>query len=81
MKAYEEAFEQTNKADLATVKTGLENLKAAVKAGKTPAEVQAILDSIKPALDHLATARKTLHDQLESVLTAEQKASGCLPLG
>ncbi|MEP6905639.1 MAG: Spy/CpxP family protein refolding chaperone [Gemmatimonadales bacterium] len=81
MKGYEQAFEQQNKADLATVKAGMDQIKGAVTSGKTPAEIQAILDSIKPALDRLATARKTLHTQLESVLTAEQKASGCLPLG
>ena len=56
-------------------------IKGAVASGKTPAEIQAILDSIKPALDRLATARKALQTQLESVLTPEQKASGCLPLG
>jgi Spy/CpxP family protein refolding chaperone len=81
MKAYEEAFDVQNKADLATVKTGMEQIKAAIAAGKGPADVQALLDSIKPALDRLATARATLKTQLESVLTPEQKASGCLPLG
>jgi Spy/CpxP family protein refolding chaperone len=81
MKAYEEAFEQANKADLTAVKTSMEQIKSAIAAGKGPADIQAILDGMKPALDHLATARKTLQSQLESVLTPEQKASGCLPLG
>lgn len=29
----------------------------------------------------LAAVRKTLHNQILNVLTPEQKASGCLPLG
>ena len=70
-----------NKADLQAVRKAMEDVKAAIAAGKTAAEVQAILDAVKPAIDRLATARKTLHDQLESVLTPEQKASGCIPLG
>lgn len=81
MKAYEEAFEQANKADVATVKAGMDQIKSAIAASKGPADIQAILDGIKPALNRLATARKTLQSQLESVLTPEQKASGCLPLG
>jgi Spy/CpxP family protein refolding chaperone len=81
MKAFEEAFEQANKADVATVKAGMDQIKSAIAAGKGPADIQASLDGIKPALDRLATARKTLQSQLESVLTPDQKASGCLPLG
>ena len=81
MKAYEEAFEQANKADVAAVNKAMNQIKEAVKAGKGPADIQAILDSIKPALDRLATARATLKTQLQSVLTPEQIASGCLPLG
>jgi len=81
MKAYEEAFEQQNKTDLAAVNKGMDQIREAIKAGKGPADIQAILDGIKPALDRLAAARATLLTQLQSVLTPEQKASGCLPLG
>ena len=81
MKAFEQAFETSNKADLETVKTGLKAIYEAVEAGKSKADVQALLDSIKPAIERLATARQALRAQLESVLTPEQKASGCVPLG
>ena len=81
MKAFEAAFETANKADLEAVRKGLDAIKAAVKAGASASDIQKILDGIKTPLDHLTTARKTLHDQLESVLTPEQKASGCIPLG
>jgi Spy/CpxP family protein refolding chaperone len=81
MKALEAAFEEANKADLVAVKVGLKELKNAVNTGQSTADIQKILDAIKPAIDRLATNRKTLKDQLQAVLTAEQKASGCLPLG
>lgn len=81
MKALEQAFEITNKADLDAVRAGMAQIKAAVAAGKSVAEIQANLDGIKPAIDRLNAARKTLHDQLEAILTPEQKASGCIPLG
>jgi Spy/CpxP family protein refolding chaperone len=81
MKAYEAAFEAANKADLQAVMKAMEDVKAAIRAGQTGAQVRVILDAVKPAIDRLATARKTLFDQLESVLTPEQKASGCIPLG
>lgn len=81
MKALEDAFVQTNKADLDAVKAALDQIKAALLSGKSRADVLAILDSIKPAIERLATARATLRTQLEAVLTPEQKASGCIPLG
>lgn len=81
MKAFEQEFETANKADLETAKTGLKAMYDAIEAGKSKAEVQAILDSIKPTLERLATARQALRARLESVLTKDQKASGCLPLG
>lgn len=81
MQAYEAAFDAANQADLQAVKTGLDNLRATIRAGGSAADVQKILDGINAALDRLVTARKKLHDQLESVLTPEQLASGCIPLG
>jgi Spy/CpxP family protein refolding chaperone len=81
MKSLEQAFEQNNKADLEAVKAGLRQIKDAIAAGKSKDDVQAILDGIKPAIDRLEAARKALHDALEAVLTPDQKASGCIPLG
>ncbi len=81
MKALEEAFEHANKADIEAIKTGLRQMYEALQAGKSKADVQAIFDSFKPALDRVQAARQTLRAQLEAVLTPEQKASGCLPLG
>jgi len=81
IKGFEAAFRETSKADQHTVKTGLKEIDKAAHDGLSATDIQKILDRIKPAIDRLADARKTLKEQIESVLTAEQKASGCLPLG
>lgn len=81
MKAIEEAFRTTNKADLEAVDSAMRQIKAAISAGKSVTEIQTMFDGIKPALTRLEAARKKLHDDLEAVLTPEQKASGCIPLG
>ena len=61
--------------------TALKEIKKAVLDGGSAADIQKLLDGIKPAIDRLADGRKKLKEDIESVLTAEQKASGCLPLG
>jgi Spy/CpxP family protein refolding chaperone len=81
IKALETAFQENNKADLAAVKAVLDEAQAAIKAGKSRDEVAAILGKAIAPMTRLETARKTLHDQIIAVLTPEQKASGCLPLG
>ena len=81
IKEFEAAFKETSKADLRTVMTALKEIKNAALAGGSAADIQKILDGIKPVIDRLTAGRKTLKEQIESVLTAEQKASGCLPLG
>jgi Spy/CpxP family protein refolding chaperone len=81
MRSLEAAFQTANKTDLDAVQAAMQQVRAAIAAGKSRDEIQAILDGIKPAIDRLIAARKTLHDQLEAILTPEQKASGCIPLG
>jgi Spy/CpxP family protein refolding chaperone len=76
IKALEQAFQTTNKTDLDAVKTALDSAK-----GKSAAERQAILTSVQPAMQRLEAARKALRTAIEGVLTADQKSSGCLPLG
>lgn len=81
MKALEAAFQEANKADLAAVKAAFEQIKAGAAAGKTREELKPILDSVLPAIQRLDSARRELYRKLEAVLTPEQKASRCLPLG
>ena len=81
IKGLEAAFKESSRADLASVKTALGEIKKAALSGGSAADIQKILDGIKPVIDRLAEGRKKLKEDIESVLTAEQKASGCLPLG
>lgn len=81
IRALESAFELSHKADLDAVKAAYDQIKDAVQAGKSREEIARILESIKPALARLATGRMKLHDDIAAILTPEQKASGCLPLG
>lgn len=79
--ALEAAFEQSNKADLDAVKAAYDEIREALRAGKSREEVAKILDRVKPAMARLATGRIRLREQIAAVLTPEQRASGCLPLG
>jgi Spy/CpxP family protein refolding chaperone len=81
IRALEVAFQQQNSADLALVKSVLEEAQAAMRAGKSREEIAAILKKGAEAIQRLEAARKTLREQILAVLTPEQKASGCLPLG
>jgi len=77
IRALEAAFVETNKADLEAVKTAFEQARA---AGSREAALQ-ILNAVRPAIDRLEAARRQLRSAIESVLTPEQRASGCIPLG
>jgi Spy/CpxP family protein refolding chaperone len=79
--ALEVAFQTENRTDLDAVKAVLDEAAAAIKAGKSREEVAAILEKAKAPMQRLETARKALRDKILAVLTPEQKASGCLPLG
>lgn len=81
IKALETAFQAAHQADLDAVKSILSDAQAAIRAGKSRDEVAAILARAVAPLQRLATARTELRTQILAVLTPEQKASGCLPLG
>jgi len=81
MRALEAAFQEANKADLEAVKAAFEQARAAIAAGKSREEAKAFIDAVKPALERLDAARRALRAQLEAILTPEQRASRCLPLG
>ena len=76
IKALEQAFQDNNKADLQAVKAAFESAE-----GKSKAERETILAGVAPAIARLDAARKALTTALGAILTPEQKASGCLPLG
>ena len=81
MRALEAAFQETNKADLETVKAAFEKARAAITAGKSREEAKAFIDAVMPAIERLEAARRALRAQLEAILTPGQRASRCLPLG
>lgn len=81
IKTLEAAFQAAHQADLDAVKSILADAQAAIRAGKSRDEVAAILAKAVAPLQRLATARAELRTQILAVLTPEQKASGCLPLG
>jgi len=81
IRALESAFELAHKADLDAVKAAFDQVKDALKTGKSRAEIAKIFESVKPALERLASERMKLRDGIAAILTPEQKASGCLPLG
>ncbi|MEP6509747.1 MAG: Spy/CpxP family protein refolding chaperone [Gemmatimonadales bacterium] len=76
IKALEKAFEDNNRADLQALKAAYQSAD-----GKSKAERETILAGVAPAIARLETARKALTAAIGAVLTPEQKASGCLPLG
>jgi len=76
IKALEQAFQDTNKADLQAVKAAFESAE-----GKSKADRETILAGVAPAVARLEAARKALATAIAGVLTAEQRASGCVPLG
>ena len=81
IEALEKAFREDNKADLDAMRSLMEEVRAAVQAGKSREEVAAILARGAATARRLAEARKELRDDIAAVLTPEQRASRCLPLG
>jgi Spy/CpxP family protein refolding chaperone len=77
IRALESAFVENNKADLEAVKHTIEQARAA----ETREEALQILNGVRPAIERLEAARRQLRTAIENVLTSEQKASGCVPLG
>jgi Spy/CpxP family protein refolding chaperone len=77
IKALVTAFRQANQADLETVRKALQQARDARKGGASQDQVKAILQSVKPAADRLKAAGLTLRTDVQGVLTADQKASGC----
>lgn len=74
------AYEQANKADIETTRTALERAQAAKRAGKTEAEIKAILDAARAATDRLRAATDKLNSDIQALLTPEQKSASCFRL-
>ncbi len=77
IKALVTAFRTANQADLDAVRAAMQQAREARKNGQSKEQVKAILDGDKANRDRLRTARQQLASQIQGVLTADQKASGC----
>src|SRR5690606_27583102 len=78
IQALYDAFRNANQADLEAVRAALEAARAARQAGATRDEVRALLDPVRPAMERLRAAGDQLRADIAAVLTAEQRATGCI---
>jgi Spy/CpxP family protein refolding chaperone len=74
IRALRDAFQAANASKLAALKGVMEKAKAARGAGKTREELRAILVEARPIAESLRAAVEALHDSIEAVLTADQRA-------
>jgi Spy/CpxP family protein refolding chaperone len=73
-----QAFADAIKADLELIKSVRNEAKAARDAGKTNAEIEAILARASAAMERVRAAEKKLRDDISNVLTPEQRAAMCV---
>lgn len=78
IRALRAAFHQAVADDLAFIKQVHQQARAAHQAGATREEIQAILDTAKPALDRIRAAERQLQQDILDVLTPAQKARWCI---
>jgi Spy/CpxP family protein refolding chaperone len=81
IQALEQSFRDSNKADLDAMRAIMEEVRAAVASGKSRDEIAAIFARGATIARRLADARRDLREDILAVLTPEQRASRCLPLG
>jgi Spy/CpxP family protein refolding chaperone len=71
------AFETSHEADLDALKAALARARDAQRSGATREQLKAIMDGVNAARERVRTAQLELQKQIDAVLTAEQRASGC----
>jgi len=81
MKALKDSFETTYRADITTIRTVAAEAKTARAAGKSEAEVTAILAKAAQARDRVRAGEKKLYEDIMALLTAEQRAAWCVGRG
>lgn len=74
IKKLHDDFAAAHKTQFDQLKAIHEQARAAAKAGKTRAEVRAILDKGKPIMESMKADFAALRAAIERILTAEQKA-------
>jgi hypothetical protein len=78
-----QAFAESSKADMELIRAVHLEARAAHAAGKTKAEVDAILAKAKGAMERVRAAERKLMDDVKNLLTTDQLAKWCVvrPLG
>ncbi len=79
IRALQQAFVEAVKADLQIVRAAVAEARAARQAGKSEAEIRAILAKADEAQRRIREAERRLHEAMNAVLTPEQKANRCVP--
>jgi Spy/CpxP family protein refolding chaperone len=70
-------FQKANAPDFAIVRDAFEKARTAHKNGATRAEIAAILEAARPAMERIRKAEVALAEAISAVLTPEQRASRC----
>lgn len=81
IQAIEQSFREANKADLDAMRSIMDEVREAIRSGDSRDEIAAILARGATIVRRLAEARHELREDILAVLTPEQRASRCLPLG
>jgi Spy/CpxP family protein refolding chaperone len=71
------AFQEANSADLAAVRSALAQAREARRSGVSREEVAALLEAVRPAMERIRAATAQLAEDIDALLTPEQKAAGC----
>jgi Spy/CpxP family protein refolding chaperone len=74
IRALVEAFHAANAADLAALRTIHQQVRDAIRAGKSREEIRAIAQRAEPILERLRPAMQALHAAIWAVLTPAQRA-------
>lgn len=78
IRALREAFHTSFAADLAQLRQIHQQAMAAKQAGATEDAVRAILATAQPILERVRAAERKLQEDIQNVLTAEQRAAWCI---
>jgi Spy/CpxP family protein refolding chaperone len=81
LKVLRDGFETANRADIMLLRNIGEQVKEAKKAGKSEAEIRAILATGDAARTRLRAAEKKLYEDIMAILTPEQRNAWCVGRG
>ena len=75
------AFQAEHAADIQAIQKAMADARAAKSAGKTEAEVRAILETARAAQERLQAAHAALQERIRAILSTTQRGTGCFAGG